>query len=185
MTSAQWTFSTTCTNKYVRKRKRSYFLFCCRYNNWLCGWGNFFVEADDKEIGYVYSRFFFQASFATTATTIVSGKICWVRQYQVSDIDLLGRNDAEQGAIYPATAASGGGHIVFDCFRRVERHQRKIIYVQFPLATLVADSVYILWQINRKTSWRIPQRIRPYSLSRSHGCAQPVGMLSFESNTQK
>ncbi|XP_014664081.1 PREDICTED: putative ammonium transporter 3 [Priapulus caudatus] len=44
--------------------------------NPFCGIGHFFVNADDKSIGWVYSKFFFQASFATTATTIVSGT--WV-----------------------------------------------------------------------------------------------------------
>ncbi|XP_064620897.1 putative ammonium transporter 3 isoform X1 [Lineus longissimus] len=42
--------------------------------NFFCGWGNFFVHVENEtDIGWVYSKFFFQASFATTATTIVSG----------------------------------------------------------------------------------------------------------------
>ena len=46
---------------------------CCstRFN----GWGYFFVNINDTEIGTVYAHFFFQSSFATTATTIVSGKL--------------------------------------------------------------------------------------------------------------
>ncbi|ESO88327.1 hypothetical protein LOTGIDRAFT_126447, partial [Lottia gigantea] len=43
------------------------------YTNPFCGWGKFFVKASEEELGWVYSKFFFQASFATTATTIVSG----------------------------------------------------------------------------------------------------------------
>lgn len=42
-------------------------------SNPFCGIGHFFVNADEKNIGWVFSKFFFQASFATTATTIVSG----------------------------------------------------------------------------------------------------------------
>lgn len=45
------------------------------YSNPVVGWGYFFVNADEDKLGIVYSKFFFQASFATTATTIVSGKI--------------------------------------------------------------------------------------------------------------
>lgn len=44
-----------------------------RFSNWFAGWGYFFVEVEEHEIGEVYAHFFFQASFATTATTIVSG----------------------------------------------------------------------------------------------------------------
>ncbi len=41
----------------------------------LCtGWGEFMVQASYNESGWLYSKFFFQASFATTATTIVSGE---------------------------------------------------------------------------------------------------------------
>ncbi|XP_033750890.1 putative ammonium transporter 3 [Pecten maximus] len=43
--------------------------------NSFCGWGHFFVNASEQNIGWVYSKFFFQASFATTATTIVSGSM--------------------------------------------------------------------------------------------------------------
>lgn len=44
------------------------------YSNPFCGWGSFFVTASQDDLGWVYAQFFFQASFATTATTIVSGK---------------------------------------------------------------------------------------------------------------
>lgn len=44
-------------------------------NNPFCGWGNFFMTgANESNFGWLYSKFFFQASFATTATTIVSGE---------------------------------------------------------------------------------------------------------------
>ena len=43
------------------------------YSNAFFGWGHFCVTVDDDNLGIVYSKFFFQASFATTATTIVSG----------------------------------------------------------------------------------------------------------------
>ena len=43
--------------------------------NPFCGWGKFFLNADDVDFGVVYTTFFFQLSFATTATTIVSGAI--------------------------------------------------------------------------------------------------------------
>lgn len=42
-------------------------------SNMFCGVGHFFVDADDDEMGEVFSMFVFQLSFATTATTIVSG----------------------------------------------------------------------------------------------------------------
>ena len=42
--------------------------------NPFCGVGYFLVDTDDPdEMGVVYSTFIFQLSFATTATTIVSG----------------------------------------------------------------------------------------------------------------
>ncbi|OWF39017.1 putative ammonium transporter 3 [Mizuhopecten yessoensis] len=41
--------------------------------NMFCGVGNFFVDADDDQMGVIFSTFVFQLSFATTATTIVSG----------------------------------------------------------------------------------------------------------------
>ena len=45
-----------------------------KYANSFMGWGDFFVDADDEnDIGLVFSNFIFQLSFATTATTIVSG----------------------------------------------------------------------------------------------------------------
>ncbi|ELU13413.1 hypothetical protein CAPTEDRAFT_23023, partial [Capitella teleta] len=43
------------------------------WSNPFSGWGTFFVTANEKNLGSLYSKFFFQASFATTATTIVSG----------------------------------------------------------------------------------------------------------------
>ncbi|KAJ8304978.1 LOW QUALITY PROTEIN: hypothetical protein KUTeg_018561 [Tegillarca granosa] len=45
------------------------------YSNPFCGWGSFFVTASEDDLGWVYAQFFFQASFATTATTIVSGSM--------------------------------------------------------------------------------------------------------------
>ncbi|XP_077987527.1 putative ammonium transporter 3 [Glandiceps talaboti] len=44
-----------------------------KHSNPFCGVGNFFVDATDKYVGSLFSDYFFQASFATTATTIVSG----------------------------------------------------------------------------------------------------------------
>ena len=41
--------------------------------NPFCGLGYFFTDAEESKIGHVYSQYFFQLSFATTATTIVSG----------------------------------------------------------------------------------------------------------------
>ncbi|KAJ8029856.1 Ammonium transporter 1 member 1 [Holothuria leucospilota] len=42
--------------------------------NWFCGIGMFFTDSDDIEnMGWIFAKFVFQASFATTATTIVSG----------------------------------------------------------------------------------------------------------------
>ena len=41
--------------------------------NPFCGLGYFVTDADESEMGQVYSEYFFQLSFATTATTIVSG----------------------------------------------------------------------------------------------------------------
>ncbi len=49
------------------------FLFTSRFATSFNGWGYFFVEVEDHELGEVYSHFFFQSSFATTSTTIVSG----------------------------------------------------------------------------------------------------------------
>ncbi|XP_033112705.1 putative ammonium transporter 3, partial [Anneissia japonica] len=44
-------------------------------SNPFCGFGHFATDAsDDDEMGWTYARFVFQASFATTATTIVSGR---------------------------------------------------------------------------------------------------------------
>ena len=39
------------------------------------GVGNWFVNAEGLEMGPTYTTFLFQLSFATTATTIVSGGI--------------------------------------------------------------------------------------------------------------
>ncbi len=41
--------------------------------NPFTGIGPFFVDADEEHMGYIFSCFIFQLSFATTATTIVSG----------------------------------------------------------------------------------------------------------------
>ncbi|XP_071102710.1 putative ammonium transporter 3 [Haliotis cracherodii] len=41
--------------------------------NPFCGIGYFFVDSSDENMGIVFSTFVFQLSFATTATTIVSG----------------------------------------------------------------------------------------------------------------
>lgn len=43
-------------------------------SNPFSGWGTFFVTANENNLGSLYAKFFFQASFATTATTIVSGE---------------------------------------------------------------------------------------------------------------
>lgn len=37
------------------------------------GFGKFLTDADDDEMGHVFAKYFFHLSFATTATTIVSG----------------------------------------------------------------------------------------------------------------
>ena len=61
-----------------------------KYANWFCGWGSFFLNVDESEMGDVYTTFFFQLSFATTATTVVSGAIaerwdlCIVRELDLS-----------------------------------------------------------------------------------------------------
>ena len=41
--------------------------------NPFSGLGYFLTDAEESKIGHVYSQYFFQLSFATTATTIVSG----------------------------------------------------------------------------------------------------------------
>nr|KAG5695302.1 hypothetical protein BaRGS_028237 [Batillaria attramentaria] len=43
------------------------------YKNAFSGWGSFLLLDGDEDFGWYYAKFFFQASFATTATTIVSG----------------------------------------------------------------------------------------------------------------
>ncbi|XP_013793823.1 putative ammonium transporter 3, partial [Limulus polyphemus] len=43
--------------------------------NPFIGVGSYFVDADEKEMGAVFATYIFQLSFATTATTIVSGAI--------------------------------------------------------------------------------------------------------------
>lgn len=45
------------------------------WTNAFCGWGSFAINPGEDEMGRVYTTFFFQLSFATTATTIVSGAI--------------------------------------------------------------------------------------------------------------
>lgn len=42
-------------------------------SNPICGVGYFFLDSSDEHMGLVFSTFVFQLSFATTATTIVSG----------------------------------------------------------------------------------------------------------------
>ncbi|XP_069136680.1 putative ammonium transporter 3 [Argopecten irradians] len=42
-------------------------------SNPFCGVGEFFVDSNDERMGLLYATFVFQLSFATTATTIVSG----------------------------------------------------------------------------------------------------------------
>ena len=42
-------------------------------SNAFSGVGHFFTYASDADMGRVYAKYFFQLSFATTATTIVSG----------------------------------------------------------------------------------------------------------------
>ncbi len=42
-------------------------------SNSFVGVGCFFVDANNDHMGYVFAVFLFQLSFATTATTIVSG----------------------------------------------------------------------------------------------------------------
>ena len=41
--------------------------------NPFIGVGNFFLQCPEEQRGYIYALFLFQLSFATTATTIVSG----------------------------------------------------------------------------------------------------------------
>ncbi|XP_064609479.1 putative ammonium transporter 3 [Liolophura sinensis] len=43
--------------------------------NSFCGIGSFFLDPEPEKMGEEFSQFIFQASFATTATTIVSGAI--------------------------------------------------------------------------------------------------------------
>ncbi len=46
-----------------------------RGSNAFTGVGCFFVDAEESQTGYVFAVFLFQLSFATTATTIVSGSM--------------------------------------------------------------------------------------------------------------
>ena len=59
-------------------------------SNPFCGVGYWFVESTDKDtMGAIYSTFIFQLSFATTATTIVSGAMAertQLRSYVVFSI---------------------------------------------------------------------------------------------------
>ncbi|KAL7636187.1 UNVERIFIED_CONTAM: hypothetical protein RMT77_012944 [Armadillidium vulgare] len=45
------------------------------WTNPFCGWGSFALNVGEEDMGLIYTTFFFQLSFATTATTIVSGAI--------------------------------------------------------------------------------------------------------------
>ena len=46
------------------------------YSNSFCGFGHFLLDTDELgEEGWLHVKYFFQLSFATTATTIVSGAI--------------------------------------------------------------------------------------------------------------
>ncbi|XP_042871426.1 putative ammonium transporter 3 [Penaeus japonicus] len=45
------------------------------WTNPFCGWGGFALNPSEDEMGKIYTTFFFQLSFATTATTIVSGAV--------------------------------------------------------------------------------------------------------------
>ncbi|XP_076041970.1 putative ammonium transporter 3 [Oratosquilla oratoria] len=45
------------------------------WTNPFCGWGNFALNVGEDKMGLTYTTFFFQLSFATTATTIVSGAV--------------------------------------------------------------------------------------------------------------
>lgn len=55
------------------------------------GVGKWFVNAYGMEIGPVFTTFLFQLSFATTATTIVSGGIA--ERYQKARIKTYESND--------------------------------------------------------------------------------------------
>ena len=43
------------------------------YSNAFSGYGGFFTDSSTQDYGFTFTEFFFQLSFATTATTIVSG----------------------------------------------------------------------------------------------------------------
>uniref|UniRef100_A0A1I8G053 Ammonium_transp domain-containing protein n=1 Tax=Macrostomum lignano TaxID=282301 RepID=A0A1I8G053_9PLAT len=62
-------------------------------NNWFFGWGEFFVDASVESMGQKFTTFIFQMSFATTATTIVSGAMAErtkLTSYIMGVIDIAG-----------------------------------------------------------------------------------------------
>lgn len=45
-----------------------------KHSNMFAGIGYFLTDANEEEMGAVFAKYFFQLSFATTATTVVSGR---------------------------------------------------------------------------------------------------------------
>ncbi|XP_047740725.1 putative ammonium transporter 3 [Hyalella azteca] len=90
-----------------------------RGSNPLFGWGSFFLNADEDTMGDVYTTFFFQLSFATTATTVVSGAIA----ESINFSPRLGRYDHSDAPLpmgSPTTAILGmfmlwWGWLGFNC----------------------------------------------------------------------